>query len=68
MHIYHLILVTQLKQSVEMLFPGKNKDEWTFQEDNDPKHTSKMCKDYLKRQRINRMWRPVGYPEQRSGG
>ena len=46
-------MVTQLKQSVEMLFP---KDEWIFQEDNDPKHSIKMCKDYLKRQGINRMW------------
>ena len=79
-HIYHSILVTQLKQSVEMLFLGKNKDKWIFQEDNDPKHTpSQMCKDYLKRQGINQMVWPaqspdlnpienLGYPEQKSGG
>jgi len=46
-----------------MVFPGKNKDEWIFQEDNDPKHTSKMCKDYQKRQGINRMWWPVQSPD-----
>jgi hypothetical protein len=62
-HVYHGILVNQLKQSVQMLFPGQNNTEWIFQEDNDPKHTSKKCQGYIRSQGINRMWWPAQSPD-----
>lgn len=44
-NVYHSILVHHGLPSARKLAGGWN---FTWQEDNDPKHTSKLCKDYLK--------------------
>jgi len=66
--------------SAQMLFPGQNFTERIFQEDNDPKHTSKSLKHI---QEVNQeptkcggqrsLWTfilsiSLGYIQQRSGG
>ena len=38
-------------------------DSWIFQEDNDPKHTSKIAKDFMRKQGIVRMDWPACSPD-----
>jgi transposase len=47
---YRTILSTQLFPSARDLFGGSR---WVFQQDNDPKHTSKLVERYLSRKRVN---------------
>jgi len=55
-YVYQGLLERNLKESVQKLHLGRR---FIFQEDNDPKHTSKLVQDYLKSQRITRMdWPP----------
>jgi len=43
---YHSILVHHAMPSGKRLFGNEN---WIFQQDNDPKHSSKLCQNYLAR-------------------
>jgi transposase len=53
--IYQNILKDQMLPSAKVLFPDGN---YIFQQDNDPKHTSELCKDHLARKRVVQMtWR-----------
>ena len=49
---YHAILNRQLFSSSRALSPGGN---FIFQEDNDPKHSSRLCRGYLENIKIDRM-------------
>ena len=49
---YHTILKNQLLPSSRVLFQDKN---FIFQEDNDPKHSSQLCRGYLQNKNITRM-------------
>jgi hypothetical protein len=62
-NVYHGILRRQLIPSGNILFPGSTTEDWTFQEDNDPKHTSQLCKNYLKEKKIDRMPWPAQSPD-----
>ena len=49
---YHTILKNQLLPSSRVLFQDEN---FIFQEDNDPKHSSQLCRGYLQNKNITRM-------------
>lgn len=55
-HVYLDILQTVAKPSCEELFPAdaEGDHDYMFQEDNDPKHTSKLCKRW-KRTNMNQL-------------
>ena len=57
---YHSILVHQMKPSAAQLFPDKN---YIFQQDNDPKHTATINKDYVKNQKIKTFQWPSQSPD-----
>lgn len=57
---YHNILQRQLIPSTKTLFPDGN---FIFQEDNDPKHSSRLCRGYLESKNINRMEWPAQSPD-----
>ena len=46
---YKQILINQMMPSAQKLFTTNN---WTFQHDNDPKHTSRIVKQYLQDSKI----------------
>lgn len=56
---YVNILATNLSTSAEMM--GIN--DYYFQQDNDPKHTAKITKDYLQTKRINTLIWPPQSPD-----
>jgi hypothetical protein len=43
--IYHSIMQNQLVPSIRDIFQG---DDFVYMEDNDPKHTSHLCRNYLR--------------------
>lgn len=55
--VYQRVLEEHVRSSVKKL---KLKRNWTLQHDNDPKHTSKSTKDWLKRKK----WRVLEWPSQ----
>ncbi|KAI3368362.1 hypothetical protein L3Q82_008070 [Scortum barcoo] len=55
--VYQRVLEEHVKPSVKKL---KLKRNWTLQHDNDPKHTSKSTKDWLK----TKKWRVLEWPSQ----
>ena len=57
---YRTILSTKLFPSAEDLFGD---EDWIFQQDNDPKHTSKMIKQYLIRKGTNVLDWPSQSPD-----
>ncbi len=57
---YHKILKQQLAISAKKLFPRK---KYIFQQDNDPKHTSKLCKNYLRNKKIKTLDWPAQSPD-----
>ena len=57
---YLEILQDNLKTSAKDLNLGKN---WVFQQDNDPKHTSKVVSDWLKKKKIRVMEWPSQSPD-----
>uniref|UniRef100_A0AAY5KTD7 WW domain-containing protein n=1 Tax=Esox lucius TaxID=8010 RepID=A0AAY5KTD7_ESOLU len=57
---YHVILAQNLQASVRML---KMKRNFTFQHDNDPKHTSKSTKAWLHQKKINVLEWPSQSPD-----
>ena len=57
---YHSILVHHAMPSGKRLYGN---EKWIFQQDNDPKHSSKLCKSYLERkqeggQLVTMVWPP----------
>ncbi len=60
---YKEILEKQMIPSAKKLFPEKKFSKFIFQEDNDPKHTAKINKEYLKRMQINRLEWPPQSPD-----
>uniref|UniRef100_A0A3Q3JS38 Transposase n=1 Tax=Monopterus albus TaxID=43700 RepID=A0A3Q3JS38_MONAL len=55
--VYQKVLEEHVRPSVRKL---KLKRNWTMQHDNDPKHTSKSTKDWLKKKK----WRVLEWPSQ----
>ena len=55
--MFKQILVHQVRPTLWSLFPDGN---FIFQQDNDPKHTSRVCKDYVARAR----WEVLDWPSQ----
>jgi DDE superfamily endonuclease/Transposase len=55
--IYKQILIHQFKPSANELFPAK---DFIFQQDNDPKHTSRVVKHYIE----NQGWEVLEWPAQ----
>jgi hypothetical protein len=58
--IYKQILMRQMLPSARQLFPNRN---FTFQQDNDPKHTSHSCRNYLVNKNITVMEWPAQSPD-----
>jgi transposase len=44
-HVYHTVMQTQLVPSIKSLFPN---GDFVYMQDNDPKHTSHYCTNYLR--------------------
>jgi hypothetical protein len=57
---YHSILQRQMIPSAEALFPHI---PWTFQQDNDPKHTAGVNKRYLQNKNVNVLDWPAQSPD-----
>ena len=57
---YHSILVRHAVPSGNRIFGGA----WTFQQDNDPKHTSHICKDYLQKKALDGQFNVMEWPPQ----
>ncbi len=58
--IYKQILKDQMLPSARALFPRRN---FIFQEDNDPKHSSNLCRNYLASKGVTRMEWPAQSPD-----
>ena len=58
--IYREILEQQVLPSGERLFP----DQYVFMHDNDPKHTSKICKSYLEDLQNQKVLKIMDWPPQ----
>ncbi len=58
--VYRVILMNQMIPSSRQLFRDS---PWTFQHDNDPKHTSLIVKAYLQRKRVNVLTWPAQSPD-----
>lgn len=59
-HQYRQILIKHMIPSAKALFGGT---KWTFQHDNDPKHTAKSVKNYLSNKKINVLTWPAQSPD-----
>lgn len=57
---YKKILQRQMLTSAQRLFPEGN---FIFQQDNDPKHTSRSCQTYLRRKRVDVLNWPAQSPD-----
>ena len=57
---YHNILSEHMIPSAESLFPDGN---FIFQEDNDPKHTARMNRNFLHDQGVTRLDWPANSPD-----
>jgi hypothetical protein len=57
---YRQILIHHMRPSARRLF---NEEDYVFQQDNDPKHTSKVVKSYLRNNAINVMDWPAQSPD-----
>lgn len=57
---YQKILQNQLIPSSRALFPD---GDFIFQEDNDPKHASHLCRNYLESKNMTRMDWPAQSPD-----
>lgn len=59
-HVYHSVLVHHFRPSANRLFPN---GDYIFQQDNDPKHTAIINKDYVKNKNIPTMRWPAQSPD-----
>ena len=57
---YHQILQKHMRPSAHRLFPDKN---YIFQQDNDPKHTAHIIRDYIANQGIETFDWPAQSPD-----
>mmetsp|Transcript_6823 Transcript_6823/g.6127 ORF Transcript_6823/g.6127 Transcript_6823/m.6127 type:complete len:310 (+) Transcript_6823:140-1069(+) len=57
---YKNILQRQMIPSAQKLFPS---GDYIFQEDNDPKHAAKICRQYLSNKGVNRLEWPSQSPD-----
>lgn len=60
---YNKILNTQMLPSAKSLFRRRYAKTWIFQEDNDPKHTAKVNKEWIKKKGIRRLDWPAQSPD-----
>jgi hypothetical protein len=58
---YHSILVHHAMPSGKRLYGN---EKWIFQQDNDPKHSSKLCKKYLERKQESGQMVTMDWPPQ----
>lgn len=64
--MYTRILGDAMLKSVPKIVPKntrKSIKKWVFQQDNDPKHTSKVAKEWLKKEKINLLPWPAQSPD-----
>jgi hypothetical protein len=59
--LYTEIMEDELQETLEHY--GKNSQDIIFQQDNDPKHTSRLAKDWLKSHKIKVMTWPAQSPD-----
>ena len=64
-HLYHDILRDELEKTIEDNLDdlGLKREQIVFQQDNDPKHTSKLVKQYLSEQSYEVMAWPAQSPD-----
>jgi transposase len=59
--VYHSILLEQALPSGDKLFGN---EKWVFQQDNDPKHSSKLCRSFVEEQSLKRNFSVMDWPPQ----
>jgi len=62
-HLYQGIILGPLSRSIHQLFPGNHRRNLIFMQDNDPKHTSHLCRDTLRDMRIRSLHWPAQSPD-----
>lgn len=60
---YKKILSKKLLPAAKQIFKQNEVEDWIFQQDNDPKHTSKLIKRYLANKKINVLDWPSQSPD-----
>jgi len=60
---YNKILNNEMLPSAKKLFRRNFKKTWIFQEDNDPKHTAKLNKEWIEKKGIRRLNWPAQSPD-----
>lgn len=61
--LYRTILRKAMLPSARTLFPKRMASTWGFQQDRDPKHTSKICQKFLNDKTVRVLWNPPQSPD-----